>query len=100
MLFLRPLFEPWMPAIVTVVGVVVRLFSKHMHGGVTYGPAAYPWIVGGVYALSVLWLAVACFAAYAKPASDRRVDQYLRRKFEIAENDHIQPLSRSSRRER
>jgi len=77
MILFRRVIEPWMPLI---INVVFHFVSQRAHGHLTYGPAAYPWIVGWVYAMGVVWVAATALAAYFKPSSDRRVDAYLMRK--------------------
>jgi hypothetical protein len=85
MLIFRGTIEPWMPL---AINVVLSLASKHWRHHLTYDPAAYPWIVGYVYALGTLWVGAIGLAAYWKPSSDRRLDAYLMRK-QALENKYV-----------
>jgi hypothetical protein len=88
MILFRRAIEPWMPM---VLNVVLHFASRRTHGHLTYGPAAYPWIVGWVYGMGVLWVALMALAAYRKPSSDRRLDTYLLRK-QALETGYVSPL--------
>ncbi len=77
MIFFRRVIEPWMPL---TINVVLDLVTRGKGGHLTYGPAAYPWIVGWVYGMSALWVGIVTLSAYMKPSSDRRLDAYLMRK--------------------
>lgn len=77
MILFRRAIEPWMPLI---INVVLHFASRGRGGHLTYGPAAYPWIVGWVYGMGALWVGIVTLSAYLKPSSDRRVDAYLMRK--------------------
>ncbi len=77
MILFRRVIEPWMPL---VINVALHFASRRTHGHLIYGPAAYPWIVGWVYAMGVFWAATVALAAYLKPSTDRRVDAYLMRR--------------------
>lgn len=77
MILFRRAIEPWMPLI---INLVLHFASRGKGGHLTYGPAAYPWIVGWVYGMGALWVGIVALSACLKPSSDRRVDAYLMRK--------------------
>lgn len=87
MILFRRVIEPWMPLVLNLV----LHFASRTRGHLNYGPAAYPWIVGYVYAMGGLWVVIIAFAAYRKPSSDRRLDAYLMRK-QALDTSYVSPL--------
>ncbi len=77
MLMLRSHIEPAMPYIFPVV---TGLSARHFHAALLYRPTYYPWIAGYIYFLGLLCLVLMAYAAYRKPAQDRRIEDYLRRR--------------------
>ena len=85
MLLFRPFFEPWAGF---AIGLAASLLLHHARGLSLDGPENYLWLIGWVYAMGVVCLAASVYAAYAKPASDRKVDAYLQRKLAI-DSSHV-----------
>jgi hypothetical protein len=77
MLLLRSQIEPVMPYIFSAV---TGLIGRHTHTALSYNPAYYLWIVGYIYFIGALCKGTMAYAAYRKPAQDRRIDEYLRRR--------------------
>jgi hypothetical protein len=76
MLVFRKFFEPLVPWVFLVVSGIL---ARRSHATISYQAGDYPWVVGTVYLFSVGWLGIAAYAAYQKPRTDRRIDNYLMR---------------------
>ncbi len=66
-----------------VVGFAANLMLRHARGVRLDTPESYLWLVGWVYVMAVMCATVSAYSAYAKPASDRKVDLYLQRKLAL-----------------